>query len=573
MNRTNQPPAEKALLATKTAMSRNSSAQMEELDTLFLAIKKQADEKNPFYEGIVAELEKTQQKQASQQAQMETDYLSYLNQELKKMSSSLGGYSPEEIDSFTKSAESFEKAAHDEASRVWQGIEDELRKEGADDAFIEGMVKEAVNYKGLADLGNLGLQLLRGGNFGTLAGVGKKMLGNLGASSAIQKILPKAKNFGAFVDDAGKVMHGADLHSMPGARTYNLADDVIASYPELHKTNRKAFDAAKKMRSNAASKLTEGFGSENQGILDKTYMDALHEAEFGAGSAKANAAKAVENIGKGDFSDLASRAGIGSADQARVKTMHGATPTSIHSADRDLVGHLDKMKGHAASAAKEGIPHAPSWADQATTHAAYGSRGPGKGLFRFAPWEGAKGAVKGALGGAMVAPFLGPLGPVAPIVGALGTGAYKAFGPAGVLPAAAIGMYGGKKMLNSLGLGDASPSVDSSGLRGDRHRVVPFMSNKATGAIGGALLAMLIAREMGLEGGAGLIAPILGGIAGYNYLPEMMNKWKDPYGSGANRMNPFAAAYNRANPFIPETPEAPVSYSQSLPPPPAPAVQ
>jgi hypothetical protein len=134
-------------------------------------------------------------------------------------------------------------------------------------------------------------------------------------------------------------------------------------------------------------------------------------------------------------------------------------------------------------------------------------------------------------------------------------------------------MYGGQKMLNSLGLGDASPSGDSSGLRGDRHRVVPFMSNKATGAIGGALLAMLIAREMGLEGGAGLIAPILGGIAGYNYLPEMMNKWKDPYGSGANRMNPFAAAYNRANPFIPETPEAPVSYSQSLPPPPAPAVQ
>jgi hypothetical protein len=472
-------------------------------------------------------------------------------------------YSETEIDAFTKSAECFEKAAQIEAVRVWEGIVDELRKEGADDAFIDGMTKEAVNLKGLANLGNLGMQLFRGGNYKALGDVAKGVFRNARSAPAAEKAIAKGQQFGAFVDDAGKVLHGEGLDKLKGARSYGLAEDLMASNPDLYKQNSKAFSALKKMKSDAASQLTEGFAKENQGILDRTYLDTLHAAEFGTGSAKTDAAQALKDIGAGKFDPLAARSGVGKGVASRVTNIHSTTPGKTHPADQGLVDHLEKMKGHAADIGHTGVENAPSWADQAAPHVATGTRSTGKGMFRFAPWEGVKGAFTGGMLGSLASPILGPLGPLA---GAGALGAYKAFGPAGALAATGLGLYGGKKALNGLGVGGASPAQDASGLQADRHRVVPFMSNQATGAVGGALLAMLISREMGLEGAGGLIAPILGGIAGYNYLPQMMNKWKDPYGSGANSMNPFAAAYNRQNPFV-GAPETPQSYSASLPPP------
>jgi hypothetical protein len=60
------------------------------------------------------------------------------------------------------------------------------------------------------------------------------------------------------------------------------------------------------------------------------------------------------------------------------------------------------------------------------------------------------------------------------------------------------------------------------------------MGNKWTGAGGGMLMGGLVARQLGLSGPLAWLLPILGGVAGYRYLPKAMNHFKDPLGKGAN---------------------------------------
>jgi hypothetical protein len=60
------------------------------------------------------------------------------------------------------------------------------------------------------------------------------------------------------------------------------------------------------------------------------------------------------------------------------------------------------------------------------------------------------------------------------------------------------------------------------------------MSNQWTGGVGGALLGSILANELGLEGAGSWLLPLLGGVAGYNYLPDMVNNFKDPLGYGNN---------------------------------------
>jgi hypothetical protein len=75
---------------------------------------------------------------------------------------------------------------------------------------------------------------------------------------------------------------------------------------------------------------------------------------------------------------------------------------------------------------------------------------------------------------------------------------------------------------------------DETGLPTDRNRIIPGMKNNWTGALGGALLASIIGRQMGLEGPMSWLLPLLGGAAGYKFLPNMMNSWSDRPGTGVN---------------------------------------
>lgn len=192
-------------------------------------------------------------------------------------------------------------------------------------------------------------------------------------------------------------------------------------------------------------------------------------------------------------------------------------------------------KAPAAAAASQAAPAA-----QAAQAAASPSSG-GFEKIRFSPSKGMAGLGGGALTGAMLGGVPGALigGGIGGTVGLLG----PVGGGAALLGGLGYGGYRGLKATGLLGQGD---TLDMSGELEDRNRVVPMLSNQFLGGAGGAILGKLIASEAGLQGGPmGLLAPVLGGIAGYNYLPQMMNKWKDPVGVGSNKISPWAADINR----------------------------
>jgi hypothetical protein len=88
----------------------------------------------------------------------------------------------------------------------------------------------------------------------------------------------------------------------------------------------------------------------------------------------------------------------------------------------------------------------------------------------------------------------------------------------------------------------------------DRHRILPFMNNQSTGAIGGLMLGNLISNELDLDGLPGYILPMLGAYAGYSHLPSLMNSWKDPAGTGANAVHPAVTNFVNARNRAPENP-------------------
>lgn len=197
-------------------------------------------------------------------------------------------------------------------------------------------------------------------------------------------------------------------------------------------------------------------------------------------------------------------------------------------------------RGKAPAAAASQAAQAAAPAAQAAQAAASPSSG-GFEKIRFSPTKGMAGLGTGALTGAMLGGVPGALigGGIGGTVGLLG----PVGGGAAILGGLGYGGYRGLKATGLLGQGD---DRDMTGELEDRNRLVPMLSNQFLGGAGGAILGKLIASEAGLQGGPmGLLAPVLGGIAGYNYLPQMMNKWKDPVGVGANRISPWAAENNR----------------------------
>jgi hypothetical protein len=103
----------------------------------------------------------------------------------------------------------------------------------------------------------------------------------------------------------------------------------------------------------------------------------------------------------------------------------------------------------------------------------------------------------------------------------------------------------------------------------DRHRILPFMNNQMTGAIGGAMLGNLVGNELDLDGVPGMLLPIMGAYAGYSHLPSLMNKFKDPAGQGANAIHPAVSNFVNARNFGPE-PGSPNFIGPPLPEPPEP---
>ena len=111
-------------------------------------------------------------------------------------------------------------------------------------------------------------------------------------------------------------------------------------------------------------------------------------------------------------------------------------------------------------------------------------------------------------------------------------------------------------------LGELNPE-DSSGLHIDRNRIVPAMSNRLLGGLGGALAGGIAAHQLALDKGMGkYLMPLAGGLAAGGYLPGFMNHWKDAHGEGLNSINSGVADFNKANPL--STPEKPSYHGQSV---------
>ena len=148
--------------------------------------------------------------------------------------------------------------------------------------------------------------------------------------------------------------------------------------------------------------------------------------------------------------------------------------------------------------------------------------------------------------GSMLGSAFGPAGTA---VGGLGglAGGTLGYGKAGLLAAGGLGV-GGYLGAKTLG-GFSDSGNDITGNPASRNRALPFAPNKVTGGIGGALLGGLMANEMGMSGAGAFMMPILGGLAGYHHLPNLLDKWKDPYGYGANAISGGAASMNRSMPL------------------------
>lgn len=105
--------------------------------------------------------------------------------------------------------------------------------------------------------------------------------------------------------------------------------------------------------------------------------------------------------------------------------------------------------------------------------------------------------------------------------------------------------------VKQLALDFASP-IDDSGLAMDRHRIVPFLSNRILGGLGGAAAGAAAANELGFDGVGKYLLPAIGGVAGGTHLPNVMNRWKDVYGVGLNKIHPGVADFNMAHPIVGE---------------------
>lgn len=510
-----------------------------------------------FSEGVFRELQDLQKSAKLK----ERNYLQYLREELRKMSAVEENptYSDEELDHITSSLENFQKAAALESEAVWNGLKDELLKSGADEDFIEGIRKEAmVNF-----FKNVGR---------SAANAAKNMLGHGGAEAeaAIAKRIA-ARGVAADAARAG----GATLgDSVPGGFLRDAGGELwgagehAAKPKALHKSYNELENLQAKQK---LGPLTSEELAQHQNILD------MHDAHY-----RANQEKALKNKTFELAQQSTQRApdGVSFTPEA-LNAQKILSDMHLHKNFTGFMGHIGADPAAAADFAhaaaggyapktyrgqalhQDAINEAMSTAAamrtggyNPQTAAAIGKQmNPNTVIPHYAPMNSKPGfwerAGSGALGGSLLgAPF------GVPFIGAgLGAGVNAIGKRNSLLAAGALGAYG---LHSSIAKNNTQ---DITGAPVDRNRLVPYVKNNWAGGIGGALLGALIAGEMSRtgRGNFGILLPILGGIAGWHYLPEIMNKWKDPYGEGVNSIHPGAAAVNSSYPISSDTNMQPAS--------------
>ena len=506
-----------------------------------------------FTEGVTRELVDYLDKQAELQKEAEQEYMLVLRSDLTKMAIELGEdspYSSEDIYRFTESAESFNKAASEEAQLVWAGLSDELMKAGADQDFLDGMLKEAAPWGAM----------LR--NPGAALQAAVKAFGGGGAKATEEalNLAKKAPAFGGITTNTGELLTNAATmpEHLSGSTRFkftNALEDILGKKGPISPAAQESLDAAK---TKYMDKIKGQLGTNAEDAFQTNMHDIYRKAKVAPGATATTDQLAhqgyIDQMAGGDFSHIAGPGRL---------NVH---PDVLNSKLNPGVLNDAKTWASQASGAKHDYTGVTPYS-QYMNETARNLTPPGGGKdpsfmgVKFRPMTGFNRAMAGGAAGTLLGMPFG----VAPITGAIGTGLGALTGTFGTAPVVAagalgtaglvgtggyLGYKGVKGVANNLGLGGQDTQTrDMTGELRDRHRIVPFMNNRATGAIGGALLASLIANHSGYSGPLSWLIPILGGVAGYHYLPQMMNKWKDPYGVGENAINPLAANMNQMHPL------------------------
>ena len=486
-----------------------------------------------FMEGVELELGRAIEKEAQLLKTAEEEYLSHLREELTKRAGN--SLSKEKILEITKSKESFTKAAMMEAEEVWSGMKEELEKMGCDEDFTLGIVKEAA-YSfggGYTVLRNLPTAIRELGTVGAV----KPLLGRIFNPT---NFVNEAKELGGAVNAAGEFLGikgsaGSNASSVSHGLLGDWKDAILAKNPSGNAQIENALESSKQRAQSVLQELHSPY-------YEQQHADIVARAEGGDRAART----ALTNFSKNKPTQYATEIGYSPEMRDAFAGMGDVAHTKRSPAlpSPDLVEkYQSKAKEVVHNKFQKGTY--PHQLEDASTMAQTG-RPADTRLFRMTPSTGVKRALgmggTGALGGLMLG---GPMGAAAGGLGGLALGGLTGtLGTGGALAAGALGTgYLGYKGLQATGLTGQNNTPDATGLPQDRNRLVPAINNKFAGGVGGALLAALIASETGLGGPAAWLLPVLGGVAGYNYFPQMMNKWKDPYGTGANYMGPAASAH------------------------------
>jgi hypothetical protein len=490
-----------------------------------------------FSEGVFLELRKKAEREKEDQKNLLKEIRKDMLKEAKEMQDR-GHYTDEYIHHITKDPETFEKLAMLECQSIWKGFEAEMLKMGKDQSFVDGMVKEA-SWASFIDLARAGKTL---GKYPLQAIKSvPKLLGRVEASN--KALSNAAGNASHLLDSAGNVVTNAMPRRISGAGLGEFITEFKQNVAKNVPGGLSAADQAtlKNVQQRAANRVSSEIAKGSENAFQKHMYDLHQQAQHADPAISAAARANINQIARGDFSSVekgmnlkpgtAAQMNVGAANSGvmRDAMMHAREASKAGFDPTKFDPYVNRMND-AARNIPAGAPMGTQAVEEPGTFRLFNPTW-GKGLGRAAT-----GAMLGSVGGVPGALVGGALGGLS---GTFGTGTAAAALGAG-------GLYGGKKLLDATGLTGTSTERDPmTGAQTDRNRVVPFMNNQFAGGMGGWLLGSVIAQRMGLQGLPAWILPLLGAIAGKNMLPQMMNRMRDPYGYGANRINPAAALVNQ----------------------------
>jgi len=194
---------------------------------------------------------------------------------------------------------------------------------------------------------------------------------------------------------------------------------------------------------------------------------------------------------------------------------YGGTGANGNPIWNNAAGAAHPAPGHISNAWNAGGGKNIPGAAAAGTGGVGGARpmfGGENGRIRFTPGKGLKRGLYGGVAGSVL-PGVGT--GVGAGLGAL-TGT---FGTAGTGLLGAGALYGGAKLLGGGG------GSQRYGIPPYKTQLIPGVSNSLLGGLGGAALGAYAGNAMGM---GGLIPGLVGGIAGYKYLPQMMEGGSNP---------------------------------------------